>query len=117
MNTLPLASVQTVISEAWDHWLHSNENNFNVNVPGHVVGVVVNVTDRLFNCGMPGFNMDNDDVPALKAWAPTAIVTQQGHGAMLPCKMVGQIGQVNVQYLATITFNFHVNLTGPCEED
>ena len=114
MNTLPLADVQAVVLEAWNHWLDGDQNNFNVNVPGHNVGVVVNVNAGVFDCEMPGFNMDNADVPALSAWVPNVIVAAGRHGALLPCVMVGPTGQVNVQYVSAVTFNFHVNLMGPC---
>ena len=69
----------------------------------------------LINCGMPGYQMANKDVPALKKWVPKNItIGDKGCGAMLPCKKVGEVGQVNVQYLAAKTFNFHVFLVDKC---
>ena len=115
MITLDVADVKTVVAEAWEHWLSSNPDSFDVTVGSRTVRVDVTVTNTLFNCGMPGYNMANSQVQELEDWVPTAIVYKNtGRGALLPCKTFGGTGQVNVQFKSNVTFNFHVNLTGPC---
>ena len=116
MVTLSLANTKAVILAAWNHWLDNKDKSFDVKVGGYDIKVVVELRQGSLDCGMPGYNMDNGDVSALKDWVPKNIVHPKtgGCGVLLPCKNVGPVGQVNVLYRAATNFNFHVNLVKPC---
>lgn len=114
MITLSLADTQAAILAAFNHWLDQDENSFFIDLSGNRVQVTVFVSAGRFDCGTPGYNMNNADVNALAAWVPQNITTGTAVGALAGCKMVGHVGQVNAYLLAAKTFNFHVNLTDAC---
>lgn len=114
MVTLSLADIEAAIQAAFDHWLDQDENSFFIDLSGHHVQVTVFVGQTRFDCGIPGYDMDNADVAALAAWVPQHVKIGTATGALAGCKMVGQTGQVNAYLLAAKTFNFHVNLTDAC---
>lgn len=114
MITLSLADIEAAIQAAFNHWLIQDPNSFHIDLSGNYVQVTVNVGAARFDCGIPGYNMLNGDVPALAAWVPLNITHGGSVGALAPCKMVGLTGQVNAYMLAAKTFNFHVNLVDAC---
>ncbi len=123
MYTLTLTQMQDLIAAAFMHFL-AGEGTGVLQIELQDVGnidITIDVRNGRFDCGVPGYNLDNDDVPDLRIWTGKAITTRIGNvnlvGGMAPCKMVGQTGQVNVVLRdpsGKLIFNFHVNLTDPC---
>ena len=112
MDTLTLASYETVITAAFDHWLGQDPNSFHITLEGYDVLVDIRLVDDRFNCGIPGYNMANKDVEALSAWVPSNVEKNGNRGQLARCKD----GVVNAWLKGGvyIMFNFHINLVGPC---
>jgi hypothetical protein len=114
MVTLSLADTKRAIQAAFEHYLDQDDRPFTLRLGGHDVTVTIEVRSDRFDCGTPGFNMNNSDVVALRAWVPQHVRAGSSTGALAACKQVGATGQVNAYLLALVTFNFHVNLVSPC---
>ncbi|WP_394829394.1 hypothetical protein [Pendulispora albinea] len=115
MITLSLADTETVIQAAFNRWLDHDPSSFTIRVGGHEVRVNIELRDQRFDCGTPGYNMRNADVPALRQWVPLHIKNAGAVGGLAPCKNVGDAGQVNAVLRVSVMFNFHVNLVNPCD--
>jgi hypothetical protein len=59
--------------------------------------------------------MKNADVPVFREWVTDNIKQNGDVGGLGACEDVGQSGPVNVLTGWAVAFNFHVNLTGPCQ--
>ncbi|MDO8891653.1 MAG: hypothetical protein Q8K43_08185 [Sulfurimicrobium sp.] len=70
MTTLSLADIQAAIQAAFNHWLDQDTNSFYIDLSSHHVQVTVVAGAARFDCGIPGYNMRNDDIAALAAWVP-----------------------------------------------
>jgi len=112
MITLSLASVETAITQAFDHWLDQDPRSFYITLEGHHVQVTIALVGDRFNCGIPGYNMANTDVAALSAWVPLNVEKNANRGYLAPCLDA----KVNVWLKGGVfvMFNFHVNLVEPC---
>jgi hypothetical protein len=79
---------------------------------GHDVEVTIALVGDRFNCGIPGYNMANADVAALRTWVPTIIDSGGIKGQLAPCRD----GAVNVWLKGGVyvMFNFHIYLVHPC---
>ena len=110
MITLSLDAFKAAIHDAYQHYLGQDNRSFTITLDGYKVGVDVSFRGSSFDCGVPGFNMANADEQALRDWVRQNL----DGGVLLPCKDVGNHGQVNALRRAYVNFNFHVNLVNPC---
>jgi len=88
MITLTLASIESAVMAAFDHWLDQDPNSFNITLEGHNVQVTIQLVGDRFNCGIPGYNMANQDVAALGAWGPNNIEKNGNRGQLAPCREI-----------------------------
>lgn len=114
MITLTVVDTEAAIQAAFNRYLVQNSNSFYIQLGGNNVQVTIELRDHRFDCGTPGYNMQNADVPALKNWVSNNIRNGSDVGALAGCKDVSGTGQVNAYLLGDRSFNFHVWLTAPC---
>ena len=116
MVTLSVDDYKEIIESAWERYLQRGRDDFFV-VLGDQPRIRVDVKLReqeghqFYDAGIPGYDMVNNDVPAITAWVRDHITRpndgpQGGRGAVTGVKD----GQVRVYYVDTVMFNFHISL-------
>lgn len=111
MSILTVEEFQEIIKAAFNQWLDSKAESFTVG------DVQVDVSRGVvsFDCGVPGHCLDNNDAERLKEWVNGHQFDSHGwNPKMRGCKIVGNTCQLNVFLNASVSFNFHVNLSGKC---
>ena len=109
---LTLAEMQQIIQSTFARWLQQNQaRQLDVTLPsGRVVRVDISRDGDMFNCGVPGHGIlnNNADLQALQDWVPQAITCGNNEAELLPPRFVGNNQRVNVTLRGAVMFNFHV---------
>ena len=91
MVTLPVADYERVIGAAWGRYLDQDGRSFDIQVGAHNIHVDVAMRQRqghrFYDAGIPGYNMANNQIPAITDWVHNNLTIGGGHGSVTPRKV------------------------------
>ena len=114
--TLSISDIKVAILAGWNSYIDNKTGNLKVRASDRDVEVTIKAQGSNYACEMPGINMVNADVKALKDWVSDSLINPKGGGnaVLSECENVGGTGQVTVNFQGPRKFTFHINLVNPC---
>ena len=115
MAVLTRNQMQTCITAAYNTYVTSTANTFQVDVGGFNVSVVPTIDGSRYNCGVPGHTMPRVEAAFLRAWCINNPGPDNGSNWSYGFRDTdgGHPNTVNVTLInrTPLMFNFHVNLS------